>query len=60
MVDYAALGLGAMDVPIYPTLPANQIAYILRDSGARAIFVSTREQLAKVLEIRAEVPSWNG
>jgi len=57
MVDYAALGLGAMDVPIYPTLPANQIAYILRDSGARAIFVSTREQLAKVLEIRAEVPS---
>lgn len=57
MVDYAALGLGAMDVPIYPTLPANQIAYILRDSGARVVFVSTREQLAKVLEIRAEVPS---
>jgi hypothetical protein len=48
--------LGAVDVPVYPTLPANQIAYILKDSGARAILVSTREQLAKILEIRDGLP----
>jgi long-chain acyl-CoA synthetase len=57
IADFAVLGLGAADVPIYPTLPANQIAYILRDAGVRGIFVSTREQLAKLLEIRPEVPS---
>lgn len=56
LADYAVLGLGAMDVPVYPTLPANQIAYILRDAGAKAIFVSTSEQLAKVLEIRDQLP----
>ncbi len=54
--DYAVLCLGAADVPIYATLPPNQIAYILNDCGARVILVSTREQLAKILEIRAEVP----
>jgi len=57
ITDYAAQGLGAIDVPIYTTLPANQIAYILNDCGARAIFVSTREQLDKVLEILDDVPS---
>lgn len=55
--DYAVLGLGATDVPIYPTLPANQIAFILNDCEAKAICVSTQEQLAKILEIRSQVPS---
>ncbi len=54
--DYAVLSLGALDVPVYPTLPASQIAYILRDCGARVILVSTRDQLAKILEIRGELP----
>lgn len=57
IADYAALGLGAADVPIYPTLPPNQIAYILNDCAAKAILVSSSEQLAKVLEIRGQVPS---
>jgi long-chain acyl-CoA synthetase len=57
ITDYACLGLGAVDAPLYPTLPANQIAYILNDCEAKAIFVSDREQLDKILEIRSEVPS---
>ena len=56
IVDYAVLGIGAADVPVYPTLPANQIAYILRDAGTKVIFASTPEQLAKIREIRDEVP----
>ena len=56
IADFAALGLGALDVPIYPTLPANQIAYILEDCGARAVFVSTAQQLAKITEIRGGLP----
>ena len=41
MADYAVLCGGAWSVPIYPTLPAAQIAPLLNDSGAQAIFVST-------------------
>jgi long-chain acyl-CoA synthetase len=44
-------------VPIYPTLPAKQAAYILRDSGAVAVFCSTATQLAKVLEVRSQLPA---
>jgi len=57
ITDFACLTMGAVDVPIYPTLPADKIAYILRDSGATVLFVSTAEQAAKVAEIRSEVPA---
>lgn len=56
MADYAAQCAGLVLVPIYATLPANQITYLLKDSGARLIFVSTAEQFAKVEEIRGELP----
>lgn len=56
ITDQATVGLGAIDVPIYPTLPANQVAYILRDCGARIVFVSTPAQAAKIQEIRGELP----
>ena len=56
VADFASLCIGAADVPIYPTLPANQVRYILKDSGAVAVFVSTAPQLAKIREIRAELP----
>jgi long-chain acyl-CoA synthetase len=55
IADFATLCVGALDVPIYATLPPDQIAFIMRDSGARAIFVSTAAQLAKILEIRSEL-----
>jgi len=38
IADYACLAVGVTDVPIYPTLPAEQIPYILNDSGCVAIF----------------------
>jgi long-chain acyl-CoA synthetase len=54
--DYACLAARCADVPVYPTLPAKQIEYILRDSGAVAIFVSTRAQLEKIREILPGLP----
>jgi long-chain acyl-CoA synthetase len=54
--DYACLAIGATDVPIYPNLPADQVAYILKDSGTVAIFVSTAEQAAKVRSICGDCP----
>jgi long-chain acyl-CoA synthetase len=41
-------------VPIYATLTAQQTAYILTDSGARVVVVSTRHQLDKVLSIKEQ------
>lgn len=57
VTDFACLTARCADVPVYPTLPANQIAYILQDSGSVAVCCSSAEQLAKILEIRGKVPS---
>ena len=53
ITDFAVLALGAVSVPIYPTQTAEQTAYILSDSGARVIAVSTQAQLEKVLSIQS-------
>ncbi|HEX8091466.1 MAG TPA: long-chain fatty acid--CoA ligase, partial [Blastocatellia bacterium] len=41
IADLAVLALGAVDVPIYTTQARSQVEYILEDSAARAIFVSS-------------------
>lgn len=51
MADMACLLLGAVTVPLYTTLTAEQTAFVLRDSGCRAIFVSSDQQLHKVLSV---------
>jgi len=57
MADYAILCAGAWTVTIYPTLPAQQIVPLLQDSGAKAIFVSTLEQLGKIMQIKSQCPA---
>jgi long-chain acyl-CoA synthetase len=52
VADFASLLLGAGVVPIYSTLTAQQTAYILCDSGARVVVVSSAKQLEKVLSIK--------
>ena len=54
--DFATLALGAADVPIYPSLTAVQVRYILNDSRAKAVFVSTPAQAAKLAEAKASSP----
>src|SRR2546426_6994794 len=56
IADFACLTAGLTDVPIYPTLPPDQIAYIVKDSGAVAIFVSTKAQAEKIREVRSQLP----
>jgi long-chain acyl-CoA synthetase len=53
VTDFAALALGAVDVPIYPTLIAEQTAALLADSGARVAVVSSRAQYEKVAQHHA-------
>lgn len=56
IADFACLLLGIVTVPVYSTLTDQQTAYILRDSGTRVVFVSTEEQLKKVLAVRDQTP----
>ena len=48
VTDFAVLALGAVDVPLYMTLTAEQVGYMLRDSGAKVAVVSSWEQVEKV------------
>jgi long-chain acyl-CoA synthetase len=55
--DYGCLTIGITDVPIYPTLPAEQMPYLINDSGAEVIFLSTEAQAAKIASIRDRIPA---
>jgi len=57
LADYACLCVRAADVPIYPTLPANQAEYILRDAGAVAVVCSTAAQVAKIRAVQGALPA---
>jgi long-chain acyl-CoA synthetase len=57
LVDIACLEIGAVVVPIYPTLLAEQIEYLLNDSGSVAVFCSTPDQVEKIRSIREKAPS---
>ena len=51
VADIASLLLGAVTVPLYTTLTAEQTAFALNDSGCRAIFLSSAQQLQKIISI---------
>jgi long-chain acyl-CoA synthetase len=57
IADYACLTASVTDVPLYPSLPADQLPYMLNDAGAVVVFVSTAAQAAKIAAIRSGVPS---
>lgn len=57
ITDFGSLKVGAVTVPMFSTLTAAQVSYILKDSGSKVICVSTESQLKKVLSIRDDVPS---
>ncbi len=48
LLDWACQTTGIALVPIYPTLPADQVAYIVQDSGAKLLVAGSPELEAKV------------
>ena len=48
MTDLAILGLGAVTVPVYPTLTADQCRAVIENSQSAVVVVSTPAQLEKV------------
>src|SRR5208283_5354404 len=53
ITDFATLAIGAVDVPIYPTLTGEQIAALVADAGCRIAVVSTRQQFDKLNAVRS-------
>jgi long-chain acyl-CoA synthetase len=52
VTDFACLLLGIVDVPIYATQTAEQCLFVLQDSGARAVFISSQQQYEKIATYR--------
>jgi long-chain acyl-CoA synthetase len=54
--DFAALSIGAVVVPIYQTNSPQECQYVLENSDAKVVVVEDDEQLAKIREVRGELP----
>ena len=57
MTDIAVQKIGAVLVPVYPTISVNELQFILNDAQVKAIFVNDEELFLKVKSIREQVPS---
>ncbi|MEE9470137.1 MAG: AMP-binding protein, partial [Gemmatimonadota bacterium] len=56
LADFAMVMAGLVSVPVYDSLTHDQVAYILENSGARAVIVSDDVQLGKLIEAAGELP----
>ena len=54
--DFAALSIGATVVPIYQTNSPEECRYVLENSDSKVVVVEDAEQLAKVREVRDQLP----
>src|SRR5882757_8178571 len=57
LADYAIWSAGAVSVPIYETSSAEQVEWILSDSGARALIAETTGHLQTATETLAAAPA---
>ena len=55
--DFAILALGAVNVPVYPSLLSEQVAFILKDSEAKLVLCSNKTQYEKVEKARGQCPA---
>jgi long-chain acyl-CoA synthetase len=60
LADLGILGAGGITVTIYQSNKPADCRYILADSGARYIFCDTAAQVAKIREVRHQLPTLEG
>ena len=57
LADLAVMVAGGATTTIYPTTMADDVAFILSDSGTKVVFAENAEQLEKLRGIRASTPA---
>ena len=57
IADQAIVALGAIDVPLYPTMTSKQIEFIFNDAGVKLAIVSNQFQLNKVMRAYPDINS---
>ncbi len=55
VVDFACHLLGAILVPLYPNLPANQVQYIVADCGAKLLLVAGKERARTAVQAAQQI-----
>jgi len=55
--DFAIFSAGARTIPIYPSYPPDLVRYIVCDAEIRTLIVEDAAQLAKIIEVRRDVPA---
>jgi long-chain acyl-CoA synthetase len=55
-VDFAALSVGAVVVPIYQTNSPEECQYVLENSDAKVVVVEDEEQMEKIRAVREQLP----
>ncbi|MBC8043980.1 MAG: long-chain fatty acid--CoA ligase [Rhizobacter sp.] len=59
-IDAAAMSVGAVHVPVYPTLTAEDYKFIFNDAGVKLIFVSSDALYKVICTIAADIPTLQG
>ena len=57
LADLAIMVSGGATTTIYPTTIADDVAFIVADSGAKVVFAENTEQLEKLRSVRASTPA---
>lgn len=60
VMDMGISQIGAVSVPVYPTISSEDYDYIFNNAEIQYCFVSDRDLLDKVLKIKGNVPSLKG
>ncbi|MFN2437992.1 MAG: long-chain fatty acid--CoA ligase, partial [Chitinophagaceae bacterium] len=56
-LDLAVQKIGAVLVPVYPTVHINDLAFVLNDAGVKLVFVNDEALFHKVQSLKSQVPS---
>ena len=57
MLDLAVQQIGAVLVPIYPTINVNELEFVLSDAQVKMIFVNDEDLFLKALSLKEKVPA---
>ena len=57
IADFAIANIGAVSVPVYPTMNPSESAFILNDATVKIVFVADKELYEKIAGIKNETPT---